>query len=336
MSDGVPGMKDVARLARVSTQTVSRVLNGHPHVRGQTRLRVLVAIQALGYRPSAIARTLVTGRSRLIGVVATADPSLYGPVSLLAEFERAAAVAGFVVAVRRVDVLDGAAVSEALERHRARQVAGIVVIAPTDAVIDQVGTLPAALPLVTVGGPDRATPSVAVDLGAGAFDVTRHVLAAGHPTVWHVSGPEGWFDSRERARGRRAALEAAGLEATPVVAGDWSAASGYRAGREPARMPDVTVVFAANDHLALGVLRAMNERVRHVPGDVSVVGFDDVPESGYFLPPLTTVRQGLGAVARDALSLLPARISGEEAVVHRTTRPTLVPRDSVRPPPPAP
>ncbi|MDU0288225.1 LacI family DNA-binding transcriptional regulator [Saccharothrix longispora] len=330
---GVPAMGDVARLARVSHQTVSRVLNGHPHVRQQTRLRVRAAIEELGYRPSEVARALVTGRSRFIGVVAH-DSTLYGPASLLAAFEQAAAEAGFVVTALRADVRDRASVSRALEWHRGRQVAGIVVIAPTAPVHDAVDTVRSGTPLVMVDGdPGRSTPTVTVDQVAGAAAATRHLLDAGHRTVWHVSGPPDWFDSAGRVLGWRSALEGAGREVPPVVPAGWSAASGYRVGRELALMPDVTAVFAANDHLALGILRAMHERRRRVPRDVSVVGFDDVPEAAHFIPPLTTVRPDFDAVARDALALLLAQAGGGAAEdVPRSREPTLVPRDSVRPP----
>jgi DNA-binding LacI/PurR family transcriptional regulator len=148
-----------------------------------------------------------------------------------------------------------------------------------------------------------------------------------------VSGPSDWFDSLGRIKGWRSALEAAGAEVPPLVPADWSAASGYRAGQVLARMPEVTAIFAANDHLALGILRAMSERGRQVPHDVSIVGFDDVPEAAYFIPPLTTVRPDFGAVARDALELLMAQIAGDPVdEVRRASTPLLVSRDSVRPP----
>ncbi|QFZ20921.1 LacI family DNA-binding transcriptional regulator [Saccharothrix syringae] len=327
-------MADVARLAGVSHQTVSRVLNGHPYVQEQTRLRVRAAIEELGYRPNGFARALVTGRSQLIGVVAQ-NTTLCGPASLLAAFEQAAAGAGFVVTAHRVDVLDRESITTALERHRDQRVAGIVVIAPTASAHDAVDTVPPGVPLVMVDGDsERSTPLVTVDQAEGALVATRHLLEAGHPTVWHVSGPSDWFDSAGRIRGWREALEAAGAEVPPVVPADWSAASGYRAGQVLARMPEVTAIFAANDHLALGILRAMHERGRRVPHEVSVVGFDDVPEAAYFIPPLTTVRQDFDAVARDALELLMAQIEGNGVEgARRTSSPALVRRNSVRPPP---
>jgi DNA-binding LacI/PurR family transcriptional regulator len=199
---------------------------------------------------------------------------------------------------------------------------------------DAVGAVSAGIPLVTVDGdPERSTPLVTVDQAAGAFEATTHLLSAGHRTVWHVSGPSDWFDSLGRIRGWRSALETAGLEVPPVVPADWSASSGYRAGQMLARMPEVSAIFAANDHLALGILRAMSERGRRVPHDVSIVGFDDVPEAAYFIPPLTTIRPDFDAVAKETLELLLAQVSdGEVGAPQRTIAPALVQRNSVAPP----
>ncbi|MBU7596563.1 LacI family DNA-binding transcriptional regulator [Streptomyces sp. P38-E01] len=327
-------MTDVARLAGVSHQTVSRVLNGHPNVREQTRLRVRAAIEELGYRPNRAARALVTGRSQIIGVVAQ-NSTLYGPSSLLAAFELAASAAGFVVSVRRVRHLDRASITAAVEHHRDQRVAGIVVIAPTAAADEALAEVPADIPLVAVDGdPERGGALVTVDQEAGAAAATRHLLDAGHETVWHVSGPADWFDAAGRVHGWRHALETAGAEVPPVSAADWSAASGYRAGQMLARMPEVTAVFAANDHLALGILRAMTERGRRVPDEVSIVGFDDVPEAAYFTPPLTTVRPDFDAAATDTLELLLPRINGTgSGSEHRVLTPELVARSSVAAPP---
>jgi DNA-binding LacI/PurR family transcriptional regulator len=324
-----PAMMDVAKLAGVSHQTVSRVLNGHPNVREQTRLRVRAAMAELDYRPNRAARALVTGRSQLIGVVAQ-NSTLFGPASLLAAFELAASAAGFTVSVRRVRVLDRVSIADAVEHHRDQRVAGIVVIAPTESASAALADVPADVPLVTVDGdPSRPTPMVTVDQAGGAAAATRHLLATGHETVWHVSGPTDWFDSAGRMHGWQRALEEAGAEVPPAIAADWSAAAGYRAGQMLARMPDVTAVFAANDHLALGVLRAMSERGRRVPEDVSVVGFDDVPEAEYFIPPLTTIRPDFDAVAERALGMVLDRIAGDSGTTRLTIAPTLIERSSV-------
>jgi DNA-binding LacI/PurR family transcriptional regulator len=323
-------MTDVAALAGVSHQTVSRVLNHHPNVREQTRVRVLAAIQELGYRPNRAAKALVTGRTHTIGVVAQSS-TLFGPASMLAAIGEAAAEAGFAVSVASVRELDRDSFREAVERHLDHRVAGIVVIAPVASVREAIEAVGDDVPLVMIDGdPALPRPLVTVDQAAGARLATQYLLDAGHPTVWHVSGPGDWFDSRGRIEGWRSTLEAAGAEIPPLIPADWSAASGYQAGLVLARMPEVTAVFAANDHLALGILRALHERGRSVPDEVSIVGFDDVPESAYFIPPLTTIRQDFAGVARASLTLVLERLEHDEPVTQRTTiAPVLVERGSV-------
>ena len=325
-----PAMVDVARLAGVSHQTVSRVLNNHPNVRVETARRVRAAIAELGYRPNRAARALVTGRSQLLGVVAL-NTTLYGPASLLTAFERAAGNAGFAVSVGSVGSLDRQSISAVIERHLDQRVAGIVAIAPVASAAEAMDGLTAEVPLVTIDGdPQRATAGVTVDQAAGARAATQHLLDAGHRTVWHVSGPADWFDSAGRVAGWEATLRDAGAEVPPVLPADWSAASGYRVGQTLARIPEVTAVFAANDHLALGILRALHERGLRVPDDISVVGFDDVPEAGYFIPPLTTVRPDFHAVAERALTLLLLQIeAGTPSAELHTLAPALVLRGSV-------
>ncbi|HEY0811790.1 MAG TPA: LacI family DNA-binding transcriptional regulator [Pseudonocardia sp.] len=328
-----PAMVDVARLAGVSHQTVSRVLNNHPNVRPDTARRVRAAITELGYRPNRAARALVTGRTQLLGVVGL-NTTLYGPASMLAAFEQAAAAAGFAVSVGNVADLDRESVTAVVERHLDERVAGIVVIAPVVSAAEALEALSTDVPMVTIDGdPRRVLPGVTVDQGMGARIATQHLLDAGHPTVWHVSGPEGWFDSAGRIAGWEATLRDAGVEIPPVFPADWSAAAGYRTGTMLARIPEVTAIFAANDHLALGILRALYERGRRVPEDVSIVGFDDVPEAGYFIPPLTTVRPDFRAVADQALQLLLSRLSAQLQPVERVElAPRLVVRRSVAAP----
>src|SRR3954470_24744872 len=305
-------MTDVARLAGVSHQTVSRVLNDNPNVKEQTRLRVRAAIDQLGYRPNRAARTLVTGRSQVIGVLAQSS-TLYGPASLLAAFEHAAADSGFAVTVGSVRSLDRRSVAEAANRYLDQRVAGLVIIAPVVSANEALDDLPEDVALVTIDGdPDRPAALVTVDQELGGYLATRRLLDAGHETVWHVSGPSDWFDSRGRVLGWRRALEEAGAEVPPPIEADWSAAAGFRAGQMLSRMTEVTAVFAANDHLALGILRALHERGRRVPDEVSVVGFDDVPEAAFYIPPLTTIRPDFSAVAQASLSLLLAQISSGE------------------------
>jgi DNA-binding LacI/PurR family transcriptional regulator len=329
-----PGMMDVARLAGVSHQTVSRVLNEHKNVSEQTRLKVRAAIAELGYRPDRAARALVTGTSQVIGVVAQ-NSSLYGPASMLTAFEEAAQATGFAVSVGSVRSLDERSIAEAVERHLDQRVAGLVVIAPVASAGPALEQLPADVPLVTIDGdPERSSTLVTVDQVAGARAATEYLLRAGHRAVWHIAGPSDWFDAAGRVRGWEAALRDAGVEVPPLLTGDWSAASGYRNGQLLARLPEITAVFAANDHIALGLLRALNEHGRRVPGDVSIVGFDDVPEAAYYTPPLTTVRPDFDAAATASLELLLAQIESgtQDGAARRTIAPSLVVRDSVAPP----
>ena len=328
-----PSILDVARVAGVSHQTVSRVLNDHPNVRETTRQRVRSAIIELGYRPNRAARALVTGSYRAIGVIAPRS-TLYGPASLLAAFEEQLAIEGFTVSVARLRSFDAAAVREAAAGLLDQRVAGLIVIAPLAAAVEALDELPDDLPLVAVDGhPSRPGASATVDQVAGARLATAHLLDAGHSTVWHVSGPPDWFDAAGRVRGWTAELRERGIEPPPVIDADWTAASGYRAGQLLGRMPEVTAVFAANDAIALGILHALHDHGRRVPHDVSVGGVDDVPEAAHYIPPLTTVRQDFDAVARESLGLLMERIDGSDAPADRVVAPDLVVRKSVAPPP---
>ena len=307
--DRPPVMTDVARLAGVSHQTVSRVLNDHPNVRAETRESVLAAISELGYRPNAAARTLVTRRTRTLGVISF-DTTLYGPASMLYGIERAAHPA-YSVTIASLPALDRHSMVEAVERFLDQAVEGLIVIAPQTSAVAALTGVAAGIPLVAVGcGTRSPLPSVAIDNLAGAAHATGYLLDLGHQTVHHIGGPDSWLDARERVAGWRQALRAAGAPEPDMLRGDWSARSGYEIGHRLATMREVTAVFCANDQMALGLLRALAEHGRLVPADVSVVGFDDIPESGYFLPPLTTVRQDFGELGSRALHMVMDRISG--------------------------
>ena len=328
-----PVMADVAELAGVSHQTVSRVINDHPNVRQPTRMRVQAAIAELHYRPNRAARALATGTSRVVGVICP-RPLRSGLAEVLTALTEMALRQGFTIAVESVWTTDRRPLSEAVGRLLNQRVAGLVVIASVEWVEDALDGIPEDVPLVRVGGdPRRPGPLVAVDQAAGAYEATRCLLDAGHRTVWHVSGPGGWFDTQGRLAGWQQALTEAGAEVPPLIPADWQAASGYRAGRILGRIPDVTAVFAASDHLALGILRALHECGRRVPRDVGVAGFDDVPEAAYFTPPLTTVRPDYDAVAAASIDLLQAQISaGYRVDDRRIIQPALITRASVTSP----
>ncbi len=205
-------MSDVAKLAGVSHQTVSRVVNGSTHVRTSTRERVLEAMQELGYQPNSVARALATGRSRTFGVVSF-DTTLYGPASTLLGIERAAHEAGYFISVASLKALNRFSVTEAIDRLRLQGVDGILVIAPYDDAAEALLHAPADIPLVAVeAGPADAVPLVTIDQFAGAEYATRHLLDLGHRTVWHISGPLDFIEAQQRVEGWRATLHGAGIE----------------------------------------------------------------------------------------------------------------------------
>ena len=226
-----PVMADVARLAGVSHQTVSRVLNDHPNVRPHTREKVLDAIRQLAYRPNAAARALVTRRTHTLGVISI-DSTLYGPAMMLDGIERAAQHKYFVL-IASLPALDRRSMLDTVDRFLGHSVEGIIVIAPQTSAVAALSHVPSDMPLVAVGCGTRAPlTSVAVDNAAGAGTATRYLLGLGHETVYHVAGPSSWLDARERIDGWRDALREAGAREPAVMSGDWSAQSGYDVGQK--------------------------------------------------------------------------------------------------------
>jgi DNA-binding LacI/PurR family transcriptional regulator len=345
-----PVMTDVARLAGVSHQTVSRVVNESPHVSGPTRAKVLAAMEQLGYRRNGVARALARRRSGTLGVI-TFDTVLYGPVSTLYSVEQAASSVGLGVTIAVVEQVAAEDVMRALARLQDQSVEGVIALAPQRVAVD---TLIAALrstPSVFVGGViggsvDDSTPfpvgalppAIGIDQRGGGAAATRHLLELGHRTVHHLAGPQDYLDALWRTEGWRDTLTAAGAPVPHPQVGDWGARSGYGAMRRLlADDPGLTAVFVGNDQMALGALRALDEAGRAIPGDVSVVGFDDVPEAEFFGPPLTTVRQGFTEAGRRAVALLMDLISpaedGAPAVEEPLVRTELLVRSSTGPAP---
>ena len=329
-------MSDVAARAGVSHQTVSRVINGHPNVAPQTRERVEQAIRELGYRPNTAARALVTGSTRTIGFV-TVNINQYGPAQTLVGLERAARAAGYSLSVTVLDEATADAMRDAVDRFVAQSVDAVLALATYDDAVEALHLVHAPLPLVTVqSGGALEEPAVGVDQVAGARLATRHLLDLGHRTVHHVTGPADSQEARDRIAGWRAELTAAGA-AEPVCAhGDWTPSSGYEAGRHLAARrregEEITAVFLANDQMAMGLLAALHEEGLEAPRDVSVVGFDDLPEAPYLTPPLTTVRQDFAELGHRAVELVLARLAGQE--LHpQPVPPVLLVRSSTGPVP---
>jgi DNA-binding LacI/PurR family transcriptional regulator len=328
------GMSDVAARAGVSHQTVSRVVNGHPNVAPGTRERVRRAIAELGYRPNTAARALVTGSTRTIGFV-TVNINQYGPAQTLVGLERAARAAGYSLSVTVLEDSTREAMADAIDGFAARSVDAVVALGTYDDAFEAVHAISSPVPLVTVqSGGALEEPAVGVDQVVGGSLATRHLLDLGHRTVHHLTGPADSKEARDRLQAWRTELEAVGATVPEVLGGDWTPSSGYAAGRRLAARrragEQLTAVFAANDQMALGVLAAFHEEGLSVPGDVSVVGFDDLPEAPYFTPPLTTVRQDFAELGRRGVELVLARLAGADAheepvvpelVVRRSTGP---------------
>ena len=286
-----PTMAEVAQRAGVSAQTVSRVTNGGALVSADTAERVHRAIAELGYRPNATARALKARRSNVVGII-TSDTTLYGPSSLLLSTERAVRAAGYFVALSTVSTATRELVVDAANRMQEQGVEGLIVLCSVAGELPPLSVedvdVPTVLSWHSEGG---SLPAVGLDQITAARAAVAYLLDLGHRAVVHVSGPPTDPASAPREEGWRLALQEHHRPAEQPFTGDWSASSGYDAGLRIAERDDITAVFAANDQMALGVIRALTEAGRNIPGDVSVVGFDDLPDAAYFSPPLTTVHQ---------------------------------------------
>jgi DNA-binding LacI/PurR family transcriptional regulator len=324
----------VAARAGVSHQTVSRVVNGFNGIRPETRALVVQAIEELGYRRNLAARMLASSRSGLIGVVSWGT-GLYGPSSVVTALEDAALRRGYDISLVTLRDFGDDSVSAAFERLLSQAVEALVLVVPHHATLRGLERGAVQVPVVTVlGDPTGSASSAALDNVGGARAAVRHLLELGHRTVVHVGGPADFGDAAARAEGWQAELEAAGREVPPLrLRGDWSARSGYAAGLELAAEAELTAVFAANDQMALGIVRALLEQGRRVPEDVSVVGFDDLPEAAYFTPPLTTVRQQFDVLGQTIMSLLDRALAGEPEPKVPLVPTDLVVRSSTAPPP---
>lgn len=330
----VSGLRDVARLAGVSYQTVSRVINDHPSVRPETRDRVRAAIAQLDYRPNLAARALATNSRRLIGVL-SATTGEFGPSSSVVAIVEEARAAGYSVTTLNLPDASAESIRAAVEQLQREQVDGLVVIAPQLRVFTVLAGMQADLPIVTLQTASGASAdSDSVDQMDGARLATEHLIALGHRDIVHLSGPQDWIEADSRMRGYLDAMVDADLTPFPPIRGDWTAQFGHFAGLELAGRLDFTAVFAANDVMAIGLMHGFRDAGLDVPGDVSVVGFDDIPVAAHVAPPLTTVQQDFSELGRRAITLLLAEIRGEDPPELGPLRSELVVRRSSAPPRP--
>jgi DNA-binding LacI/PurR family transcriptional regulator len=327
-------MAEVAAVAGVSAQTVSRVSNGLTNVDAATRDRVVDAMRELGYRPNSAARALKTGRFQSIGVILL-TLSTFGNMRTLDAIATASAQAGYSITLMPISVPTKGEMATAFTKLTEQAVDGIVIIIEAHTLDNSDIELPTGLPAVIVDSDagDRYT-VVDTDQAEGARLATQHLLDLGHRTVFHVAGPEASFSASRRTISWRATLEAAGAPIVEPLIGDWTVESGYRAGVSLAERGDVTAIFASNDQMALGVMRALHERGIEVPGEISVVGFDDMAEAEAFWPPLTTVHQDFTEVGRRCIEMLLHEIEDSTRGVGTSIVPTnLVVRSSTASPP---
>jgi DNA-binding LacI/PurR family transcriptional regulator len=322
----------VATAAGVSLMTVSRAVNGRPWVSDATREMVLAVAKELGYRPSRGARAMASGKVESVTVIMS-NTTLYGHATTLLGIEEAARAAGFSIGISVLDSAELAVVRRAVERTDA--MTGVIVIAWDLAGKRALASMPVGVAVAAVMEPTgarKATGAYAwVDDEAGSRIATRYLLDLGHPTVHHVPLP-GSKRTSSREAGWWRALQERGIEGPPPEVGGWDSYAGYQAGVRLARDRSVSAVLCGNDDIALGVLRAMHEAGRDVPGNVSIVGFDDAPHASFLTPALTTVRLDFNSVGREAFRLLQNVLSHPRAMPEVViSRPELIVRESTGP-----
>ncbi len=305
MPNSHPTLRDVARLAGVSHQTVSRVINGSEDVLPETRANVEAAIKQLGYRPNAIARSMARGQTHTLACI---SPNLtdYTFASVIEGAETEARQHDyFLLSSSATDPDAFHALVDELVGHR--RVDGLIVINPYSD--DRFQHIPEKFPVVFVGAQshEQKISSVCLDDEKVAYEATRHLISLGHTDIALVTGPMEEDCSLDRTEGYRRALQEAGIpfDDAKIIEGDWSATSGQDALLsfvEQGRVP--TAVFAQNDRMAMGVLRAARDVNIKVPTQLAVIGVDDMPLSSYFDPPLTTMRQDMPRIGQEATRML--------------------------------
>lgn len=302
-------IRDVAAAARVSYQTVSRVINNKPDVAEETRRRVLQAIEELGYRPSAVARSLVSKKTHTLGLI-TADFSdfFFTQVIIGAEVEARRSGYFFLLGSTERNPTDE---PEYLRLLTERQVDGILFARPSTEENNEhlVSLIHKGVPLVTtayyIPGVELAV--VDVDNVGGGLQATNCLIQAGRRRIGMITGPASWKSVDDRAQGYRLALERAGIEFDEafVTEGDWSLQSGYEAMNHLlSQTPELTALFVQNDWMAIGAMKALREAGRQLPDDMAVVGYDDLPVAAYTDPPLTTIHQSMQKVGETATRML--------------------------------
>lgn len=320
-------MIDVARMAGVSHQTVSRVLNNPEKVREKTRRAVEDAIAKTGYRRNENARALKSGVPNTLGILVPSTTQ-YGPTELLWAIERAAADAGYSVKLSLLSGRSESAINTAIDRLLASDVA-LIFICAAESWVEPAVRVSVDLPIVDVGSVEPSISGIStvdIDQDEGVRALMRHLRDEGATRIDHIAGPEGWYSADARLAGWRAAQADYSLTAGHLYRGDWTESSGYHFGSQIA-MDLPSAVFAGNDQMALGLIRSLHERGIRVPEDVKVVGYDNIALGEYTIPSLTTVDQDFDELGRLAVQQAVSVLHGEQPrFVY--THPRLIIRES--------
>lgn len=323
-----PTLRDVAREAGVSYQTVSRVINNNEHVASHTRNQVMKAINTLGFRPNRAAQIMQTERSQTIEVVI-----FYAGFNIfLYEMARTAQQLGYHFVISAITEQEFV---HTLESAAARFVDGLILVpmAPLDIDYESLMELTDGIPFVQIGARlGEHLPSVIYDQVQGGRLATQHLIDLGHRQIAEISGPLRNHDAYDRHISWTATLKEQGLSIALSEEGDFSIEGGYQAmNRLLDRGEPFTAVFVANDSMAFGAHTALRQRGLRVPDDISVIGFDDIPEAAHFVPGLTTVRQDFYLLGRLAIEYLVSLIGDPNTPVHqRVLPPRLIVRESTR------
>jgi LacI family transcriptional regulator len=327
-----PTLKDVAARSDVSYQTVSRVINGSLHVKPETRARVTEAMEALRYRPNNAARHLVSRQSRIIGCVSSI--TFYGPARIMVSVEMTAKKHGYNVMFSELPEVNLDEVRHSIDELCDRQVDGIVFLIPLQLEMDFIRNICQHVPFIAIDvdlGP--RLPIVIVDQDRGARLAIEHVTSLGHRKIAFICGPSQWRAAKLRTQGWMKALKRAKLLPGPMLEGDWSAKSGYLAAIEFIRRHRgrFTALVTANDHMALGALSAFHETGIKVPDEISVIGYDGMPESEFYQPPLTTIYQDFAALGEVSVDFLLRMINQPDTAPQRfILKPVLIARRSTQ------
>ena len=321
---------DVAERAGVSHQTVSRVLNNHTSLKPATREKVEKAISELQYRPNQAARQLVTSQSRIIGILIV-SAELYGPWAILNAMEQEARKEGYSVISISVLLDSPDSWQEGIDQLRNLNIDGAITIALPNALVKEVEKSFIGATIVIVDAePGKKFDAVNLDNELGGALATRHLIELGHTEILHITGPVDGYEGAMRRKGYESAMADAKLKAD-VIQGDWSPSTGYEIGnRILSRKKYPSAIFTANDQLALGVMKALREAKIRVPEDVSIVGFDNVPEAAYFSPSLTTISQKFDQLGNLAINLMLSQLKEPGKRQTLMISPELISRESTQ------